>query len=630
VKVGKRTGLAAVAVASVLLAAGCEGRAPRADHGPPAGASAAPGKRTTSTTTGLGDGPSVAEIDLTRGVPETRGSSLFGSSSRHSHVDLVRSLRALAEGSGSGASTAAVFVRLGTASIGLARSEEIGALLGEVRKKRPVVCHADEYGNATLMLAAAGCSKIWVSPAGGVEAVGIAAQLLFANRLLERFHVGVDFLQVGKYKGAQEPFTRDGPSPEARASLEGTLRGLRAAWLSHIAEGRGNLAAGDAAEDGPFGPADALARGLVDAVGYPDDARDDAKKLAGTDRVVPRFGGEPTGSGRGLAGLVRALTGSARGGTPHVAVVPATGSIAMSASPSLLGGSEGITEHELGRVLGRLAGDASVKAVVLRIDSPGGSALASDLLWKRLRKLAAEKPLVVSVGDMAASGGYYLSCAGTKIVAEPTSIVGSIGVVGGKLALGKALDELGIHAETIPAAPDPQKAARASYMSSFMRWDDPTRERVLASMKAIYDLFLQRIAEGRGTTVEAIAPNAEGRIFGGVEAKDRGLVDELGGLSDAIALALELGSLPKDAPVEVVDDEQGLLDMLVEGDPGADSRAGTDQAVGASMGQAAREALLPPALRAAMPGAEALLGSLAPLLAGERALAAVPFGLTVR
>jgi protease IV len=613
---------------AVLLLAGCEGRAPHVDRAASPGASAA-AVASTGKSSSL-DGPTLVEIDLSRGVPEARGSSFFGSSSHRSHVDLVRALRGLAEG-GSGANAKGVFVRLGAASIGLARAEEIGALLGAVRKQKPVVCHADEYENATIMLAAQGCSKLWVSPAGGVEAVGIAAQLLFANRLLKNFHVDVDFLQVGKFKGAEEPFTRDGPSPEARASLEGTLRGLRSAWLAHVAEGRGKLSAADAVEDGPFGPADALERGLVDAIGYADEARDDAEKLAGADHVATRFGGgESSGSGRGLVGVLRALAGSSHSGAPHVAVVPAVGSISMSPSSSLLGGSDGINEHDLGKVLGRLTDDTSVKAVVLRIDSPGGSALASDLLWKKLRKLGAEKPLVVSVGGMAASGGYYLSCAGRKILAEPTSIVGSIGVVGGKLALGHALDELGIHAETIAAAPDPKKAARASYLSTFTPWDDPTRERVLASMTAIYDLFLRRVAEGRGTTVDAIAPSAEGRIFGGIEAKERGLVDAIGGLSEAIDLAVKLAALPADTPVEVVDDDSGLLDLLGERDGDANSSAAAGPAVEASARRAAREAVLPPGWGAALPGAEVFLGSLAPLLAGERALAAVPYGLTVK
>jgi protease-4 len=611
------------------LVAGCEGRTPRASGAPPPGAAAIGSSGSSSS-----DGPGVVELDLGRGVPEARGSSLFGAPARHSHVDLVRTLRGIVDGGGGalGASKG-VFVRLGTAQIGIARAEEIGALLGEIRKQKPVVCHADEYLNGTLMLAAQGCTRIWVSPAGSVDTVGIAAQLLFANRLLERLHVGVDFLQVGKFKGAQEPFTRNGPSPEARESLEGTLRGLRAAWLSHVAEGRGKLGAADAVEDGPFGPEDALARGLVDAVGYPDEARDDVKKLAGADRVVPRFGGGESGGaggGHGIVGVLRALAGSSHGGSPHVAVVLATGSISMSASPSLLGNSEGITEHDLGKLLGKVTGDGSIKAVVLRIDSPGGSALASDLLWKKLRKLAAEKPLVVSVGDMAASGGYYLSCAGTKIVAEPTSIVGSIGVVGGKLAVGKALDEVGIHAETIAAAPDPKKAARAGYNSPFTPWDDPTRERVLASMKGVYDLFLRRIAEGRGTTVEAIAPSAEGRIFGGIEAKERGLVDAIGGLSEAIDLAIKLASLPKDTTVEVVDEESGLLDQLLEeGDDKASSEASVASRARA-VEATARAVVLPPAWSEALPGVEAFVGSLAPLLAGERALTAVPYGISIR
>jgi len=622
-------GVAAGTVSLALLLAGCEGRAPHTSRAPAASASAEAGAPARSKSSPF-DGPMIVEIDLEHGVPETRSSSLLGTATRRSYADLVRVLRALGDGGTATAAVKGVFVRLGTASIGLARAEEIGALLGDVRRQRPVVCHADEYENATMMLAAQGCSRMWVSPAGGVETVGIAARLMFANKLLTRLNVGVDFLQVGKYKGAQEPFTRDGPSPEARESLEGTLHGLRAAWLAHVAAGRGKLSTADAVEDGPFGPAAALDRSLVDAIGYVDEARDEAKSLTGAERVVARFGGGQTGSsGRGgIVGVLRALAGSGSGGSQRVAILPATGSITMTSSTSLLGGNDGITERDLGAEIAKLTGDDSVKAVVLRIDSPGGSALASDLLWKRLRKLAAEKPLVVSVGDMAASGGYYLSCAGTKIVAEPTSIVGSIGVVGGKLALGKALDEIGVHAETIAAAPDPKKAARVGYMSNFASWDEPTRERVLDSMKAVYDLFLRRVAEGRGTTVDAIAPAAEGRIFGGVEAKEHGLVDDVGGLSDAIDLAIKLAGLPKDTPVEIVDEPSGLLEMLEQGEiPGGEASSESAAAVAR---RAAREAVLPPGWSETLPGAGALVGSLSPLLSGERALTALPFAVTIR
>jgi protease-4 len=610
----KRAAVAVLAASAALASAACEGRAPRT--------TTATSAESRTGRAGSSDGPFIAEIDLSRGVPESRATSLLGSPSRRSHVDLVRALRVLAEDHGSSAARA-VFVNFGGAGIGLARAQEIGTLLGAIRKQKPVVCHADEYENSTMMLAARACSKIWVSPAGGVETIGIAAQMIYANSLLSRLHIGVDFLQVGKYKGAQEPFTRDGPSPEARESLESALRGMRAGWLGDIAAGRGKLSVADAAEDGPFAPKEAMDRGLVDAVGYADEARDDVKKLASAERFVSRFGGGEGGRGSGgLAGVLRALGGTGHIGTPHVAVVPASGSISMSSSGSLLGGSDGITERELGKVISRLTADSSTRAVVLRIDSPGGSALASDLLWRKLMKLREKKPIVVSVGDMAASGGYYLACTGNKIVAEPTSLLGSIGVVGGKLAVGNALEQIGVHTETIAAAPDPRKAARSSYLSSMTPWDDDTRARVLASITSVYGLFLSRVAEGRGTTIDKVAPSAEGRVYGGLEAKDRGMVDAIGGLSDAIDLALELSGLPKDAPVDVVDDEPGLLEELLEESGGGSASAAT--------GQAAARAVLPPLLGEVLPAARPFLGAFAPLLGGERVLAAMPYGITIR
>jgi protease-4 len=403
---------------------------------------------------------------------------------------------------------------------------------------------------------------------------------------------------------------------------------MRAAWIHDIAEGRGKEGAAAAAEDGPWSPDDAIAHGLVDAVGYADDAREDARKQAGVDRVASRFGsGEGPGGSRGLASVLRAVAGTSHAGVPHVAIVPAVGEITMGGSGgSLLGGSDGITEHDLGRTLTKLTNDASTKAVVLRIDSPGGSALASDLLWKKLMKLRAQKPLVVSVGGMAASGGYYLSCAGTKIVAEPTSLLGSIGVVGGKIAVGPALEPLGVHFETIPAAPGPEHAARASYASVISPWDDATRARMLASMTSVYELFVHRVAEGRGMPVERVAPSAEGRVYGGVEAKDRGMIDELGGLADATDLAIKLADLPKDAPVDVVTREQGLLELLDEPE---DAAAGGDEAA-AAVASRARRAVLPDPLAAALPDLPTFAGALAPLLQGERAVTALPFGVTVR
>ena len=509
---------------------------------------------------------------------------------------------------------------------------EIGELLGRVRAKVPVVCHADDYNNTSMYVAAAGCSRIWVSPAGGVETVGIAAQLLFARSLFDKLDVSVDFLQVGKFKGAEEPFTRDAPSPEARASLEGTLRSLRAAWVKGITEGRSSAQGIEAAiEDGPYGPEEAKRRGLVDAIGYVDDAKDDVKALAKVDSIVSRFGSGDAAApvGKGLSGVLRALSGSSHGGA-HVAVVPAIGAITMSPARSLLGAAEGISEHELGKVVAKLTKDDAVKAVVVRIDSPGGSALASDLLWKKLMKLREKKPVVFSIGGMAASGGYYLSCTASKIVAEPGSIVGSIGVVGGKFAFGKAIEHYGVHAETVAASPDPAKAARAAYSSPFTPWDEPTRVRVLASMTSIYELFLARVAEGRGMKVEEIAPSAEGRIFGGLEAKERKLVDEIGGFEDALKLADKLADLPEDTPIEIVTDTANLFDLLEGGgDDGDESRAASEIVARVSPDVAAALPFLREGLARA-PELTEFTTAVSPLLTGETTLVTTPFALTIR
>ncbi len=189
--------------------------------------------------------------------------------------------------------------------------------------------------------------------------------------------------------------------------------------------------------------------------------------------------------------------------------------------------------------------------------------------------LREKKPLVFSVGSMAASGGYYMASTATKIVADSTSIIGSIGVVGGKLAVGNALAEIGVHAETIPASPDPGGAARASYLSPFTPWDEPTREKVRATMTSVYELFLRRVAEGRKTTVEKVAPSprAASSAASRPEARHDRRARRLPGGPRARE---KLAGLPDDTPFEVTGGDGGLLDLLETGDAsagGEDSKA---------------------------------------------------------
>ncbi|MCC6521101.1 MAG: S49 family peptidase [Polyangiaceae bacterium] len=613
---------ALLAVLAALSVGACEGR-PRAHGGP-------------ATRSDPGE-PHVAELDLGAGLPERESTSLLGDGAEDSFADFVLAVRELEDDS----RVRGVLVRFGSTSLGLGRAEEAGALLGRLRGRGlHATCHADGYGNATLLLAALGCDEVWLSPAGDVDSVGLAAQLVFGRALLERLKVSADFLQEGKYKGASEPFLRDGPSPEARESLRTALTGLRSAWLLGIAAGRGKTAEQLGLEDGPHTAEAARERALVDALGFEDEARAAALRGAGLQNVVVRFGGAARRPG-GVGRLLRWLTPASATRTPHVAVVRASGAIALGAG-GLLGGGDGIGARELDAVLRRLREDPATRAVVLRIDSPGGSALASDLLWHALMRLRADKPLAVSVGGMAASGGYYLASAAHRVFADATSIVGSIGVVGGKLSFARSLAELGVHVEAVTPTPDPdgRAAARALYGSPLAAWDEATRAKVGSAIRGAYELFLARIAEGRGLERPRLDAAAEGRLMGGRDALAAGLVDEIGGLEAALAWAYREATLDPRAPVELVSPPSGLLSMLGLGAARApDAATGEGDSpdpsgpaalrVAALARRAARDALLGPF------GSDGVavglyLDSLAPLLGDEGVAAALPFALVLR
>jgi protease-4 len=595
-------------LAIALTSAGCDGR-----------------RRAASGSAPSADepraGPAIAVLDLSDGVPEAAPTGLLGLPSKSASLDeLVHE----AERLGRDKDLRGILVRLGTAKVGLAVAQEVGTLLGTLRARVPVWCHADDLSNGTLYLAARACQRVWLAPAASADAVGLAAQTIYFHKLLaDELGLDVDFLQVGKYKGAEEPFTRDGPSPEARQSLQSTLSDMRAAWLDGLRQARPAMAEATP-EDGPYSARTAKDLGLIDEVGYFDEARTALEKQTSAVRAEVRLGaGASKGGGNDVAEALRAIAGESLGAAP-VSLVRADGAISMEGGGGLLAQGGGIVERRMIRTLARLERDDDVKVVVLRIDSPGGSALASDLLWHELMRIRAKKPLVVSVGSMAASGGYYLASTGTTIFADETSIVGSIGVVGGKIAADRALEKIGVHAETLAAkVGDPGATARSAYESLLTPWDDATRVRLLATMTGIYELFLSRVAEGRKIPVERVAASAEGRIFSGREGKTRGLVDELGGLEAALARARILAGLPADARVNVAGEPSGLLDALGDDDP--EAQANASSAFPAGLGIAASELL-------ARTGPElaAFLSSAAPLGEGERILCVLPFGLTVR
>jgi protease-4 len=236
----------------------------------------------------------------------------------------------------------------------------------------------------------------------------------------------------------------------------------------------------------------------------------------------------------------------------------------------------------------RLADDDAVKAVVIRIDSPGGSALASDRMWHAVRGVVAKKPVVVSVGDMAASGGYYVACAATQVFVQEASIIGSIGVVGGKVDASELAARIGVHVEVV------SRGRHAAYASPTAPFTDEERAVVARSMRRTYQRFFRRIQTGRGLTRAQIEPHAEGRVMLGHRAVEAGLANEIGSVWDALARARELGHLPEDAPVERWPRRKTFLDALAEGmgggEPGARTLAAVDDAA-AAMGPLGEAAL---------------------------------------
>jgi protease-4 len=566
------------------------------------------------------DEPRLVELDLSAGAPESsEGGALFRTPATQTYTGLIRIIgRAASDDKVRG-----LFVRLGEASFNLAESEELSRLLAGLRGKgKPVVCHAHSLGNSSALLGARGCSRLWLSPAGDVSTIGIAAQMLYFHGIFERLKIGVDFLHMGKFKSGAEPLTREGPSEEARASLVETLAAIRGAWLDESNELKKSDALRNALEHGPWSAGEALERGLIDEVGFETEALEAAKKSAKVEAVEVGFGPRAKSkSGLGIAELLRVISGaSGSDGQPHIAVVPAEGAITMEAGGPLQRG--GITARALGKTLRRMQNDESVKAVVLRIDSPGGSPLASDLIWHEMMELRKKKPIIVSVGSMAASGGYYIACGGQRIFAERTSIVGSIGVFGGKINVAPALDQFGVHAETFAASPESGAGERAGYNSPLISWDDATRERVRAHMQSIYDLFIARVAHGRKLAVDKVREVAEGHIWSGDQGRERGLVDEIGGLSEALTAARKAARLEADAPVSVEGGRDSLLDSLLLGDDASDADAATalERLSAAPATRLLSE--VPQELRAFVSG-------LAPLSEHEHVVIALPYALLI-
>jgi protease IV len=467
-----------------------------------------------------------------------------------------------------------LFLRLGPMGSAWGRVGDLREALQAVRDAgKPVHCHFETLDNAGYLLAATACDRLTMTPAGMLDAVGVAAQVFYARSMLESLGIQADILQVGTFKGAAEPLTRDEMSEETRESLGALLDTLEATLVSGIAGGR-HMSEADAQaalDAGPYDSASALAAHLVDAVEYDDQARTDAREASGATRNrVLRLGPEPTPMTLGQ--ILDALSGTPPDEEPeadHIVLAYLEGEI--NDGETNTGGGSGAVEPFV-REMRELEEDEHVRAVVLRINSPGGSALASDRMWQSVDLLSQRVPVVVSIGDMAASGGYYIAVAGDEILAQPSSIVGSIGVVGGKVSIAGSLERIGVHPETLT------RGRHAAWSTLTTTFSDEERAIVQRMMDSTYERFVSLVVAGRARDWASIEAVAQGRVWSGADGIERGLVDGVGGLDTAIAHARARAGVGDDLPIVEWPETRTVLDMVAEsmgadGDPEAQVRA---------------------------------------------------------
>ncbi len=433
---------------------------------------------------------------------------------------------------------------------------ELRRALDEVRaNKKKIYFHAHGYDLRAYFLATA-ADEIVLHPAGAWEVAGLAMEFTFLKDALALVGVSADFLQVGKFKGAAENLTRNAMSPELRLSLDAMLDSVYESLLAPMAASRALTvdALRALVDRGFLDPEAARTAKLIDRVEGFDPL---LQRLRQTYRVekAPR----PAKPRPNLFELFSAQAAEREPDYPHIALLQAQGPIYYAGEDpsSLLGEESQIAALDFLKTLEKIKKNQHVRGIILRINSPGGSALASDILWLSLREAAGDRPMVASMGATAASGGYYLASAAPTIFASPFTLTGSIGVVGGKLVFQDTLSKLKVGTELLT------RGRNAGYLSSSRPFTPQEREMIASSMDRTYKLFLERVRTTR-PRVKNLEELAQGRIWSGDQAVKNGLVDRLGGLQDAAAEVRRLAGLTPDTPVLIYPRPKPWLQQLSE------------------------------------------------------------------
>src|SRR5580700_6685883 len=491
--------------------------------------------------------PLILELDLTEGLaegPVTDPLSMVMARRRGRLLDVIEGLRRARHDD----RVRALVAKVGGGRIGLAKMQEIREAVSIFRQSgKLAVAWAETFGefthgNVPYYLATA-FDRIYLQPSGSVGLTGVAVEQLFLHDALAKIGVAFQSAKRYEYKSAADNLTERGFTGPAREANERLAVSIAEQITTAIAERRGKTEEDARAllDRGPFLAEDALAEGLVDVLGYRDEVYADVRKEAGAGAIlqyVTRYQRAHT-----LVQRARKLPNPRE---RFVAVIYASGPIRQGRSNRSPVGGSAMGSDTVAAALRSATSDERVRAVLLRVNSPGGSAIASDTIWREVvRTRAAGKPVVVSMSDVAASGGYYIAMAADVIVAQPGTITGSIGVILGKPVLEEALGRAGITTDSVA------EGARATMFAPTHPFTEDEWERINAWLDVIYRDFTQKAAAGRRMPVERMHELARGRVWTGADAAANGLVDELGGMAAAAEIARRRAGLPADAQLRI-------------------------------------------------------------------------------
>ena len=519
-------------------------------------------------------GPRIAHIHLRGSITEAPPDmDLFATGSSRT---LDQWLRRLAKAR-TDKSIQAVALEITSPSMTWAQATEFADAVKRLNAVKPVYTHIVTGGLGSYLPASAG-KELAMDHSGFLEIPGLGAELIYFSQTLKSLHIKAQIVQVGRFKGAAEPMTRTGPSEEVKQTYKWILDDLYAQLCQAIASVRGLKIkeVQNAIDRGILSADDARKVKFVDVLVRKIDWREHVeRRVAGKGPKAEWLAdyGRQTRKALDLSNPF-ALLGMLMGGQgrkgiydPTIAIVHASGIITSGRSGSSLFGQRIVGSDSLVDAFEQVRKDDRIKAVVFRIDSPGGSAVASELIYQAVRKCARTKPVIVSVSSMAASGGYYLAVGGQKIIADPTAIIGSIGVVSGKLALSGLMEWGGVTRHEITRG-------KMAGLGMSRPWTNAELATIRKMTEKVYDTFVDRVTTSRGKRINGIHKVIQGRIFTARQAAGNGLIDAVGGFNDAVREAKKLAKLD-DCHYITLPRPRTLMDLLSgSGDAAAPSLPG--------------------------------------------------------